>query len=439
MEFGPANEIIGDLCDLDFAIRDKVGVLSFLSQLQRWRGMFDSAEINAARRLHELSVTAPADLAAATRRHGRAGNTVFERAATLAGVSSLTEPLRSGGIHGAHVDAVAKVMRTVRAEHASQFGDALPELVGEAVAAKATPDELARMLDKAARAIENDGGVSRFEQQRRETALRTWTDKRNGMLRISGSFDPLSGVLLTAVSTPPWRRCFAERTPSTCPTDPGLKQDHLRALALLCLTAGRRGGAHEAADEAADEPDIEPDDEWSSFTRNGLSRFGRPEIVVVLDTRRATIEANGGKPVVDWGIPVELPAKTLEELFRRADVHPVIVMNGVVLHAPGELNLDRTTRLANRAQLRALRGLYATCAVYGCAVKFDHCQPHHVTYWENGGPTDFANLLPLCSRHHHLVHEGGWKLSLGPDRTVTVTYPDGAVQTTGPPVLRHAA
>jgi hypothetical protein len=94
---------------------------------------------------------------------------------------------------------------------------------------------------------------------------------------------------------------------------------------------------------------------------------------------------------------------------------------------------------SNRAQPRALRALYATCAVYGCAVKFDHCQPHHVKYWENGGFTDLGNLLPLCSRHHHLVHEGGWKLTLGLDRTVTVIYPDGNIQTTGPPLVRRAA
>jgi hypothetical protein len=62
-----------------------------------------------------------------------------------------------------------------------------------------------------------------------------------------------------------------------------------------------------------------------------------------------------------------------------------------------------------------------------------------VEFWENGGPTDLANLVPLCSRHHHLVQEGGWKLTIGPDRTLTIAYPDGSIQTTGPPLLRQAA
>lgn len=340
MELGSVNKIIGDLRELSFVSHDKEAVLGFLSQLQQWRGMFDAIEINAARRLHELSVNAPAELAAATQRHGRSGNTVFERAATLASVHSLAEPLRTGALHGAHVDAVGKVMRTVRDEHANQFAEALPNLIEKAITERINPDRFARLLDKTARAIETDDGQSRLEQQRRETALRTWTDKRNGMLRISGTFDPFSGALLNGRLNAVMAALFTEKTPSTCPTDPGLKQDHLRALAFLCLSAG-------SPDRPTDEPDADSDDEWSAFTRNGPSRFGRPEIVVVLDARAKTVEANNGRPVTDWGIPVELPLRTFKELFERSDIHPVIMLNGVVLSAPGETNLGRTTRLAS--------------------------------------------------------------------------------------------
>lgn len=33
-------------------------------------------------------------------------------------------------------------------------------------------------------------------------------------------------------------------------------------------------------------------------------------------------------------------------------------------------------------------------------------QVHHVTHWEDGGATDTANLLALCSKHHRLHHLG---------------------------------
>lgn len=110
-----------------------------------------------------------------------------------------------------------------------------------------------------------------------------------------------------------------------------------------------------------------------------------------------------------------------------------------MIAADGELNLGRSTRLANRAQRRALRAIYATCGVHGCCVSFNHCQPHHVHWWRHGGPTDFANLLPLCRKHHHLAHEGGWLLSLGPNRELTITLPDGQIMRTGPPSRKAAA
>ncbi|MEP4593339.1 MAG: HNH endonuclease signature motif containing protein, partial [Ilumatobacter sp.] len=112
--------------------------------------------------------------------------------------------------------------------------------------------------------------------------------------------------------------------------------------------------------------------------------------------------------------------------------------NGVVLHAPGNLDLGRATRLANRAQRRALRGLYATCAIPGCSTGFDRCKLHHVVWWRNGGATDLDNLLPVCSRHHHAIHDGGWNVQLGPNRELTLTLPDGTVRNTGPPSRRAA-
>lgn len=191
MDIGPAEQIMGDLQRVNFALADKPAVVAFLARLQQWRGMFDALEVDAALRLQELSVTAPTDIAAATQRHTRAGDAVFERAATLALVPCLEPALRCGALQGAHVDTVAKVIRTVADEHAEAFRMMLPALITTAAHDHDTPDALARALNRAARAIENDDGVSRHDQQRRETALRIWADKRSGMFRVSGAFDPL--------------------------------------------------------------------------------------------------------------------------------------------------------------------------------------------------------------------------------------------------------
>lgn len=89
-------------------------------------------------------------------------------------------------------------------------------------------------------------------------------------------------------------------------------------------------------------------------------------------------------------------------------------------------DMGRQIRHANRAQRRALRAMYRCCAFAGCDVAFDRCEMHHIVPWELGGPTDLSNLVPICSRHHHVVHEGGWTLHLAPDRELTITQPDGS-------------
>ena len=71
--------------------------------------------------------------------------------------------------------------------------------------------------------------------------------------------------------------------------------------------------------------------------------------------------------------------------------------------------------------------MYRTCAHPSCTVPFDSCRIHHVIYWERGGLSDLDNMIPLCERHHHLVHEGGWTLQLFPDRRTTWRTPDGTV------------
>ena len=109
-----------------------------------------------------------------------------------------------------------------------------------------------------------------------------------------------------------------------------------------------------------------------------------------------------------------------------------------MLPAPGELDLGRTTRLANHRSTPSAPALYPTCAIPGCSVRYSRCKLHHVIWWRNGGRTDLDNLLPICTHHHTKVHGAGWNLSLGPNRELTITFPDGTVRNTGPPSRRAA-
>ncbi len=82
--------------------------------------------------------------------------------------------------------------------------------------------------------------------------------------------------------------------------------------------------------------------------------------------------------------------------------------------------------------------MYSTCAVPGCEVPFSHTKAHHITWWRHGGTTDLNNLLPVCSQHHTKIHDGGWQVTMGEHREITIQLPDGNVLSTGPPGRRAA-
>ena len=89
------------------------------------------------------------------------------------------------------------------------------------------------------------------------------------------------------------------------------------------------------------------------------------------------------------------------------------------------LDEGRSRRTATVEQRRALRAMHRSCVHPDCAVGFEHCDIHHITPWWDGGTSNLANLVPLCSRHHHLIHDTHWTLTLAPDRTVQWRRPDG--------------
>jgi hypothetical protein len=134
------------------------------------------------------------------------------------------------------------------------------------------------------------------------------------------------------------------------------------------------------------------------------------------------LDGINGQSVCELDDGTPLPPAGVRRLLCNGRVVPIIV------GADGEpLNVGRQQRLANRSQRRALRVMYRTCAFHGCDVTFNRCEIHHIHEWELGGPTDLRNLVPLCSRHHHVVHEGGWGLHLEPDRTLAIRKPDGSL------------
>jgi hypothetical protein len=106
------------------------------------------------------------------------------------------------------------------------------------------------------------------------------------------------------------------------------------------------------------------------------------------------------------------------------------------------LDVGRKRRTVPPAIRRALIHRDQNCRFPGCGLTY--CDAHHVKPWSEGGETKLANLLLLCRRHHRSVHEGGWRVSIGPDGSARFVNPAGrhvpeAPQTTLPPTWPRRA
>ena len=411
MEIGAVVERLGRIAEVRAsAAADAATVQSGLVAVREARAWLDAQHAGLVAQLQQVSSFPEATIAEADRTSVGAATKSTERSETLSATPKLAEALADGAVTAAHVDELTRTSKRLDPGQRDELFDRADALV--AVAAAGTVDEYRRRLELEATRLQSGDGLDRLERQRRATRLSTWVDP-DGMWNLRGRFDPVTGVKLAARLDNTVESLFTERTPDTAPVDPIEKQHHLRALALANLidAAGAGGGG---------------------------GTPGRAEYVVVIDAD-AEPASQGDGPVAEWSIPVEIPARVLAKLAGDADITAVVVRNGVVLHAPGEVNLGRTTRLANRAQRRALRGLHSTCAIPGCTVGYDRCNLHHVIWWRHGGRTDLDNLLPVCTRHHGKIHHDDWTIELGPNRELTLRLPDGTVHTTGPPGRRRPA
>jgi hypothetical protein len=360
--------------------------------------MLDSEGVRLTRLLAALTGCPEKAFGDAARSSQREGRRMRRRGDTVEEVPVFGDALASGDVSGEHVDLMGSALRGAEGDKRKKLAAKADELVK--VAKSATLDEFARRLRDEMRGLDEDDGRKKRERQKSGSRLWHKSDPITGMGKIWMQIDPVAYAKFVARNDAMVSALFAEKVPEGCPIDPVEKQAFLRAMAFITDLNGEG------------------------------PTMGRPEVIVVLD---GTVLDERGDAVADWGLPVELPRSVLEDLLPEALVTPVVVKGGFVVHAPGRLDLGRTTRLANAAQRRVLRALYPRCAVPDCEVPFRYCKIHHVVWWRHGGRTDLDNLLPVCVGHHTELHRDKWDVKLQPDRTLTIAMPNGDVMTCGPP------
>jgi hypothetical protein len=201
----------------------------------------------------------------------------------------------------------------------------------------------------------------------------------------------------------------------------------LKALDALVAPAG------EAEDYAASPAGACRADALVAMARSAAGSAGesRPcELVVHVDAQ--TLEAD---EVVERCHVAEGPALA-PETARRLGCDAAVVR--IVERDGRPLTVGRRTRTIPPAVRRALRSRDEGCRFPGCThERFLHA--HHIQHWARGGPTTLENLVQLCSYHHRLVHEGGFRVECErgrvrfrrPDGTVIGAVPSG-VRASGP-------
>ncbi len=93
----------------------------------------------------------------------------------------------------------------------------------------------------------------------------------------------------------------------------------------------------------------------------------------------------------------------------------------IVLSPKGEpLDVGRATRTISLPMRRALVIRDGGCRVEGCDRPPPWCEGHHIITWAQGGKTELRNLVLLCSRHHHGVHQYEYTIDYAPSGKPTI-------------------
>lgn len=153
-----------------------------------------------------------------------------------------------------------------------------------------------------------------------------------------------------------------------------------------------------------------------SFLANGPKTRGAPSrnnAVVHVEINRDGVVSGE----TEAGVPVH--SETCRRVLCDSSVQ------GMLGDVGQPIGVGRTTRTINRRMRRAIKKRSGgMCEWIGCQERL-YVEAHHVWHWENGGPTELWNLVNLCWHHHHLVHEGGFRLQHDGRGGVTCYRPDG--------------
>ena len=307
-----------------------------------------------------------------------------DTAANLSGLAATWRALESGEIPQRHAWLIAK---------ASSEGPIDESVLAEA--AKHQPyDQFARTVRQQQRELSDDDGQSILDGQCERRKAGVFESREDGMFVLSGEYDPITGNRIALAISDKERELWRKEDPKKRRTP---QQRMADALAELIL---------------------EP--------KSG--RSPRTALLVIADYDAIHRELTNAR-LCD-GTPI--PMGELRRLACDADILP-----GVFRAKTQELWLGRKRRIATEAQRAALALRDKGCI--GCDANPAWCQAHHIQPWSWGGLTNLDNLVLVCARCHHNIHDDGWEVAKCPStgrydlRPPPDPFPETGVDTYRPP------
>ncbi|MCY4163770.1 MAG: DUF222 domain-containing protein [bacterium] len=371
------------------------------TELRQWLGELGSA----GSKLEALRAEALAEL---SRRHNTGGAKRVVRevlrsspsaahrdvrsAERMTKLADTSDALASGQIPTDHARLIAR---------ASSEGPIIENDLVEAAKTQSF-DEFSRTVKRQQHALSADDGQSQIERQRKHRSAKLFKNHETGMYVLNAELDSITGANIAGALANKERQFWHQEK-----------------------AKNRRTPAQRSADALA-ELILHPE----------KGKVAGIALVLVADYDTAHQKLIDAR--ISDGTP--LPAKELVRLACEADIFPAVFKAKTQ-----DLWLGRRRRCASDAQRLALLVRDKTCV--GCGADANRSFSHHIRHWQNGGETNYSNLVTVCNDCHHDIHERHHQIQTNPHTgkhsvlAPPEPFPDGGSSDWQPaqrnPVLRN--
>ena len=343
------------------------------------------------------------------------GTTAGAIRAIEAGLALMPEAAPSVGSDASQVDATqASVPPTPRypaVAEAALAGDLSVDAAGlitsglETIANRVPSDRLhdleRRLVDKSlnlaahevrslvATAVARADLRGHEEREKRQHAERyiAWKEDHTGMVTFTGKLDAVTAAPIRTVIEQVVTHDFRARRDQD-PASPDQHTADVRTVGQMRADALFQVCRHALGCKETEQSGI------------------RTTIVVRMNKR--DLDAGRGLGSID-GTHQTVSVGQLRRLAGDAGIIPAVLGGDSEV-----LDLGRSKRMFTRAQRLALIERDGGCAK--CHAPPEHCEAHHIRWWDKGGRTDLANGVMLCTRCHHDIHRQGWGILVRANR-----------------------